>query len=136
MDNKKSWAIINKKNTRLLAYWTLAWLLSMALATFGPKLLWDNQTIFSVIAISINVLIGMGMILANKRHLSGLDEMQKKLHLEAMAISLGVAVVCGLGYSSLDVSNVIAFDAEISHLVILIGLIYLGGVIIGNYLYK
>ncbi len=136
MENKKSWAIINKKNTKLLAYWTLAWLLSMALATFGPKLLWDNQTIFSVIAILLNVLIGIGMILANKRHLSGLDEMQRKLHLEAMAIALGVAVVCGLGYSSLDISNVIAYDAEISHLVILIGLTYLGGVIIGNYRYK
>ena len=41
---------------------------------------------------------------------------------EAMALSLGVGLVVGLSYSTMDVTNLIAFDAEISHLVILVGL--------------
>ena len=69
--------------------------------------------------------------MANKRHLKGLDEMHQKIQLEAMALSLGVGLVVGLAYSNLDVTNIIAFDAEISHLVILMGLTYLAGVVIG-----
>ena len=76
------------------------------------------------------------MILANKRHLNGLDEMQRKIQLEAMALSLGVGVVGGLSYSMLDVTNVISYDAEISHLVILIGLTYLAGTITGQFRYR
>ena len=48
-----------------------------------------------------------------------------------MALSLGVGLVVGLAYSNLDVTNIIAFDAEISHLVILMGLTYGAGIFIG-----
>jgi hypothetical protein len=108
----------------------------MAVVGFGPKLLWDFNPVISVLAIIVNTVIGIGMILANKRHLNGLDEMQRKLNLEAMAMALGVAVVGGLSYSTLDAANIISYDAEISHLVILIGLTYLVGVVVGNIRYK
>jgi hypothetical protein len=87
-------------------------------------------------AILINLGIGVGMILANKQHLQGLDELQQKIQLEAMALSLGVGLVGGLGYSLLDTTKLISSDAEISHLVILMSLTYLGGVIAGNRRYK
>jgi len=76
------------------------------------------------------------MILANKRHLRGLDELQQKIQLEAMALSLGIGLIVGLGYSNLDVTDVIGFDAEISHMVILMGLTYLVGVISGTRKYR
>ena len=53
-----------------------------------------------------------------------------------MALSLGVGLVVGLSYSTLDITNLIAFDAEISHLVILMGLTYLGGVVFGHRQYR
>jgi hypothetical protein len=56
--------------------------------------------------------------------------------MDAMGISLGVAVVLGLAYSNLDVTNIISYDAEISHLVILIGLSYIASTIVGNLRYK
>ena len=127
---------ITKKNTVNLGYWTGAWMVSMALSSFGPKFLWDFNTTFSTLAIVANVLIGIGMILANKRFINGLDELQRKIQLDAMAVALGVTVVFGLGYSSLDQAKVIYANAEISHLVILTGLTYLGGVIIGQFRYK
>jgi hypothetical protein len=76
------------------------------------------------------------MILANKRHLNGLDELHRKVQLESLALALGVAVVGGLSYSMLDVANVISYDAEISHLVILIGLTYLVATVVGLTRYK
>jgi len=136
MNAKNDWNLATKRNTRHLAYWTAAWTLTMALVAFGPKLIWNFNSTISVVAIFMNTAIGIGMILANKRYLNGLDEMQRKLNLEAMAIALGVGVVGGLSYSMLDQSNVISYNAEISHLVILIGITYLIGVVIGNIRYK
>ena len=130
------WATKTVKNTRLLGYWTGAWVLTMALANFGPRFIWESNGTMTLIAILINLAIGFGMILANKRHLKGLDELHQKVQLEAMALSLGVGLVIGLSYSNLDVTNLISFDAEISHLVIVMGLTYLVGVITGLRKYR
>lgn len=126
----------DRKETLNLAYWTGAWTLSMALVSFGAKFLWDYNQSISILFISINTVIGIGMIIANKRHFNKQDEMQRKVTLEAMAVALGVGVVGGLSYSMLDITNVVSGDAEISHLVVLIGLTYLGGIIIGNLRYR
>ena len=80
--------------------------------------------------------MGVGMIMANKRYLDGLDELQRKIQLEAMALCLGVGLVAGLGYSSLDVTNVIPVHAEISHLVMLMALTYLAGIFLGRRKYQ
>ena len=89
-----------------------------------------------LLAIATNFVIGIGMIVANERHLQGLDEMHQKFQLEAMALSLGVGLIVGLSYSNLDITNIIAFDAEISHLVILMGLTYGMGVAFGLRKYR
>jgi hypothetical protein len=77
-----------------------------------------------------------GVIVANKRHLLGLDELQQRIQLEAMALSLGVGLVAGLAYSNLDVANLIPGDAEISNLVILISLTYAAGIVAGQRKYR
>ena len=135
MENQ-DWTTRTKKNTTNLAVWTAAWTLSMALATFGPKFIWAENLALTVIGIVINIIFGVGMILANKRYLDGLDELQRKLQLDAMALALGVGVVGGLAYSLLDTTNVIGQDAEIGFLVILISLTYLITLVIGVKRYK
>ena len=121
----KGWEADVRRKTVKLGYWTLAWVLTMALATFGPKLLWASSVPITLAAIGLNLLVGIGMIVANKDQLKSLDEMQQKIHLEAMGVTLGVGLVAGLAYSNLDISNVISFDAEIGHLVILMSLTYM-----------
>jgi len=124
------------RQTLLLGAWTAAWLATMAIATFGPGLLWSAHTGVTVAAIALNLLVGLGMIVANRNHLRSLDELQQKIQLEAMGITLGVALVAGLAYSNLATAKVIGHDAEISHLVILMGLTYLGAVALGTRKYR
>ena len=131
-----TWEARTTQNTVRLGFWTGAWVLTMALATFGPRVFWDHNQLMSILAIALNLAMGVGMILANKAHLQGLDEMHQKIQLEAMALSLGVGLIVGLGYSNLDIANVIPFDAEISHLVILVALTYLAGVFFGIRKYR
>jgi len=130
------WNARTSKNTRLLAYWTAAWVSTMALATFGPIFLWSEDTLLTALAVAVNLAAGIGMILANKRHIQGLDELQKKVTLEAAALALGVTLVFGLSYSLLDITGLISKDAEIAYLVMLTSVTYLASTIIGNRRYK
>ena len=124
------------KNTLLLFYWTLAWVLTTALINFGTEYIWLSNKLFTSLAILLNVVIGFGMILAVKRYLKGLDEMQQKIQLDAMALSLGVGLVIGLGYSSMGQTNLIPFEPEISHMIMLMSLTYIAGIFAGLRKYR
>jgi hypothetical protein len=120
------------KVTKNLALWTLLWVVSLALATFGPLFIWKENTLLSMLAIAINTGFGVGMIWANIQHLSVLDELQKKIHMDAMGIALGAGIVGGLSYSTLDIANVIPGDAEIGMLVMLISVTYMIALLVGK----
>ncbi|MCB0666018.1 MAG: hypothetical protein KDC80_09365 [Saprospiraceae bacterium] len=132
MDKSESWSSVTQRNTKNLGIWTLMWVLTLAIATFGPLFLWEEESSLTLIAVIINAVFGVGMILANRRYINGLDELLKKIHLEAMAMALGVGIVGGFTYSLLDTTNLINGDAEISVICILIALTYLTGIFLGQ----
>ena len=114
-----------KQQTIKLAVWTWSWVATLAIATFGPRFIWDNHQLLTVLAISTNLANGVMMIIANRKYFNIMDELQRKIHLESLAITLGLAVVVGLSFSLLDQTNLIAFNAEIGFLVGFIGITYL-----------
>ena len=130
------WAASSARNTVRLRYWVIAWVATTAVAAGGPKFIWDFATVPTILGVLMNLGVGFGMILANKRHLNGLDELQQKIQLESMALSLGVGLICGISYSVMDTTRLISFDAEISHLVIFMGLTYLAGIFAGQRRYR
>ncbi len=127
-----SWQASQNKSTARLRYWTIAWVLSLALAVFGPKLLWNFQTELTILGVALNLAVGFGMILAIKGYVQGLDEMQRKVFLDAGALSLGVGFVFGSSYELLEDIKLITFEPEISHLLILMCLTFVVGTIVGH----
>lgn len=111
-----------KKHTTNLGIWTGLWVSTLAMATFGPKFIWSEQTALTAIAILVNFVIGLLMILANRKLFNHYDELERKIYLESLALTLGLTVIVGLTYSLLDQTNLIPFDAEISFLVFFIGI--------------
>ncbi len=132
----RTWAERVSHSSLRLGIWTLLWLITLALATFGPLFLWPGQKAISGIAVVINLAVGIGMILAHIRNLKNQDELQQKIQIDAMALSLGAAVIGGISYSLLDITHLIGFDAEISHLVILITLTYVLAISAGKRRYR
>jgi len=65
------------------------------------------------------------MVLANVKMFRQYDELEQKIHAEAMGLTLGATVVVGLTYSLLDQTNLIQSDAEISVLIFFVGITYL-----------
>ena len=125
-----------KKNTLRLGWWTGAWVLASAGAAFGPRFLWDFNTLPTVLGVLVHIGIGFGMIRMFRQYLLGLDELQRKIELDAMALTLGVGMVVGVSYELLEDIKLITFEPEISHLIILMGLTFGIGIIVGNRRYQ
>ena len=125
-----------KKNTLRLFFWTGAWVLATAGAAFGPRFLWDFNTLPTMLGVLIHLGIGFGMIRMFRQYLLGLDELQRKIQLDAMALSLGVGLVVGVSYELLEDIKLITFEPEISHLILLMCLTYCIGIILGNRRYQ
>lgn len=134
--NVNDWETTSRKHIKHLAYWTFGWTLTMALPALGATWIWNHNSVITAISISINTIIGIGMLIMNRKYLSALDEMQRKINMDALAIALGVGVVGGMSYTMLDITNIISFEAKISHLVVLIGITYFIANVVGQIRYK
>lgn len=120
-----------KKHTKILMAWTFAWVASLAFLTGAENALWDN-IIFTQIGLIINFFIGLGMIIANKNLFKHYDELQKKIQFEAMALTLGLAVVVGLTYEISFDFGVINSEPEFEYLMFFISFTYIASNIINS----
>jgi hypothetical protein len=108
----------------------------MAIASFAPRVIWDFNTALTIIAVLVNLGIGLKMLAVNRDYLRGLDEMQQKIMLEAMALALGVGLVVGLNYELLEDIKLITYQPEIPHVVFLMVITYLVAILLGNRKYQ
>lgn len=113
-----------RANVIRIFWWPAAWVGSCALLAFGPKFLWNKVLVFTLLAVALNVLAGICAIMANKRYFEELDDLQRKVHLNSLAITVGVAFVAAVPYSLMDSYHLIPFHADIAYLVMLMGLTY------------
>jgi hypothetical protein len=128
----------NRATTRSvvqLAIWTLAWVASVALAPFGPRFLWDSDVI-SWVAIGVNLVFGAGWIVAHARYLRAVDDLQRKILLDALAIALGVGVVGGIAASIAASAGLIDFQADIAFLSVVMAVVYMVAIAIGTLRYR
>ena len=114
-----------RKHLINLGLWTWSWVATLAIATFGPIFIWEDHKALTTLAIITNLSNGVLMILANRRLFNHYDEMERKIHLESLALTLGLTIIVGLTYSLLDQTNLIPFDAEIGVLVGFMGVTYM-----------
>ena len=120
------------RSAKNLSIWTFAWVTSLAVVAFGPKFVWEFNVVISLIAISINLGFGYKMIMANISHFNSLDEMQRKIHINAMALTLGVSVVFGAIYGLLKAIQLISFEPNPSGILFVMSFSYMIGIAIFN----
>lgn len=121
----------NQQQRRRLAGFTLVWLITLALVYFGHRYVWGGTQWLTAVMVGLNVIAGAAMMWANKKMLNSLDELEQKVQLEAMALSLGVGLVGGFAYSALGQTGLLPFHAEISHLAVVMALTYVAGTVAG-----
>jgi hypothetical protein len=124
-----------KKQTKILVACTFAWVASLAFLSAGANYLWDSLLI-TKIGLLINLAIGIGMIIAHKNLFKTYDELQKKIQFEAMAITLGLAVVVGLIYEVSFDFGVTNSEPEFEYLMYFISFSYIASIIINSRKYR
>jgi hypothetical protein len=104
--------------------WNGAWGAATALMAFGPRFLWHKALVFTLLAVGLDVAVGVGMILANIKYVVELDELQRRVQLNSMGITLGVAMVVGIPFRVMDAYHVIPFHADIAYLLVLMSVTF------------
>jgi hypothetical protein len=125
-----------RSNVIRLFRWNGVWGVATALMAFGPKFLWNKALVFTLLAVGLNFCVGVGLILAHKKYLASLDELQRKIYLNALAITVGVALITSIPYSVMDRYHVIPFHADLSHLWGLMSLTFLASLFYGTWRYR
>lgn len=124
------------KATARLAVWTLAWVATLALARFGPSNLWDYEPVASWAAVALNLAVGIGWIVSHARYLRGIDELQRKIMQDALAVTLGVGWVGGFAYVVADAAGLIDRNVDVAAFPVLLGVVYVIAIAVGHFRYR
>lgn len=117
-----------------LACWAGAWTAATLLMKAGPALLGTQRPEFMLVGVALYTVVGAGFIVAQKNWLRGMDELQRKIYVDALGLTLGVTVVAGVAYEYLDKQGLLAF--HFSDLLILTSLTLVGSVAYGTWRYR
>ena len=116
--------------------WCGAWAAASALMTFGPKFLWNKALGFTLLAVGLDIAVGVGAILANKKYLDELDELQRKVQLNSMGITFGVGWIAGVPLLVLDAYHLVPFHPDIAYLLILMSVTFAVSNLYGTWRYR
>lgn len=119
-----------------LAAWTAAWVASLAIARFVPGQLGEYQSIAAWIAIGVNVAVGIVWIVAHARYLRQLDDLQRKILTDALAVALGAGLVAAMAASVANNASLISFGDDAATFAIVAAVAYIGMAIVGNVRYR
>ncbi len=123
------------RGTIRLILWTLAWVGTLILVDKAVLYGWYSSVYISVLGIVINAALGLGVIWVFLQYLRDMDEMQRKIQLESLALALGVAFVGSFSYSLLVTTGFIT-DPELTGIMLLMAVTYMASVIVGQYRYR
>lgn len=121
--------------TGTLAVWTFIWATTLAAARFGPDLIWHGNAIAGWTAVVINVAAGIGWIVAFTRYLRSLDDLQRKIMQDALAIAFGVGWVVAFAYIVALYADLIP-EVDVAALPVLMSVVFLTAFVAGRVRYR
>ncbi len=110
----------DRKNERLINQWALAWVFTWMGATFGLKYSWLSG-IQAVLVIIFCTALGVGTLMAYRHFLRDADELLRKIHYDAFAVSLGVTLVGGVAYTLLAKAGFVSEEGTTVTLLLMTG---------------
>lgn len=119
-----------------LAIWTTAWVASLAAAKFLPELMGEYQAIAAWVLIGLNIVVGIVWIVVYARYLRLLDDLQRKIQMEALVLALGGGFVGAMAVSVANSAGLVSFGADAATFAIIASIVYIVATIIGNLRYR
>ena len=125
-----------RTSTQRLFRWHGLWAAATLLMAFGPGFLWHRVLGLTLLAVGVDVAMGVGMILATKKYVEDLDELQRKIFLNALGIAVGVGLIVGVPWTVMDAYHVISVHGNFGLLVIFQGLTFMVSLVYGMWRYR
>ena len=122
------------KNANRVNLLALLWAGTLKLSTYLTKGEQPNS-IFILGTFSLHTLIGIAMLVSYRHFLIQLDEMERKVQLDALALSVGVTIISFSSYSILE-NGAIVPPLNAAYLIALMALTYMVGIIKGRINYR
>jgi len=123
-----------KSNLKMIS-WMFIWTATMVLVDKALLYEWISSTGMIVAAVGVNTGLGFAMIVAFMRYLKESVELQRKIQLDALAISMGIGLVGSFTYSLLVTAGFIV-DSEVSDIILLMSVTYMIGITVGQVRYR
>lgn len=119
-----------------LALATLAWVATLAVARFGPPLVWGSDPVAGWIAVGLNLAAGAVWIVVYIRFLRSVDELWRKIMTDALAVTLGIGWVLGFGYVVAEAAGILPFGVDVAGFSIVLVAVYLLALLAGRIRYR
>ena len=118
------------KNASIANLWIFAWATSLVVISYLSKYDWYSSNLIIAIGLMIHAGIGIGMILAFRLFLTEADELQRKVQLDALALSVGVTIVVFSSSSLLAKAGVLP-ELGGTGLIVVMSFGYCAGLLLG-----
>lgn len=135
VDKKSNYDSRSIRDNLVMVLWVFIWMASMTVADKAALYDWWPDGWLTILAVAVNVLLGLAMIAAFMRLLRGMDDLQRKIQLEALSFALGISLVGCAAYSLLVTWGYI-LDEEVSDIFMLMCVSYSASVLFGVWRYR
>lgn len=123
-----------KKNMKMVA-WIFIWMVSLIVSDKAALYGWWSAEWITVLSIIINAGFGLGVVYGYRRMLKGMDDLQRKIQLEALSMAFGVSVIGSISYSLLVTWGYI-IDEEVTDIFMLMSISFSASVLLNSWRYK
>lgn len=118
------------RNANIANLWIFAWAISLVGISFLAGYEWYASGLIVAVGLLIHTGIGVCMILAFRKFLAEADELQRKIQLDALALSVGVTIVA-FSISSLLAKSDVLPQMDTTGLLVAMSLGYGAGLTMG-----
>lgn len=118
-----------------LVGWTFAWMASLTVSNNAAQHDWWSAEWITWLSIAFNFALGVWLMMRFLRLLRGMDDLQRKIQLDALAFSFGVTLVGTITYSLLVTWGYIT-DEEVTDIFMLMCVTYSASTVFSTLRYR
>jgi len=118
-----------------LVAWIFIWMASLTVSDKAALYDWWSQEWITVLSILVNAGLGLWVVHRYRQLLRGMDDLQRKIQLEALSLALGITLVGACSYMLLVTWGYIT-DEEVSDIFVLICVSYSVAVLANTLKYR
>lgn len=111
------------------------WMATLTLSDKAQLYGWWSAEWITIVSILVNAAFGLWVIQFYRRMLRDMDDLQRKIQLEALSMALGISIVGTVSYSLLVTWGYI-LDEEVSDIMVLMCVSYSFSVVYGTLKYR